>query len=209
MHYHSKGKKKLVIIIAKAVSNERSRSRSRDSLNKSNDGKVQVNNISPTPKLVLAEGRHKEKLSRNNKLLKSRSHSHNPKKMKLQDLEMKLISGLFTFEELKKNGTKMMEITYRTSIFYGEIKVLDDSRCHKEGKGILMYETGRVYEGNWKNNKREGLGFEKFENGNIYQGEFMLGRAHGRGVYVWENAETYDGEWYKGMRQGKGIWKGI
>ena len=48
--------------------------------------------------------------------------------MKLKDLEMKLISGLFTFEDLKKNGTKMMEITYRTAVFFGEIKEHEDSR---------------------------------------------------------------------------------
>lgn len=129
--------------------------------------------------------------------------------MKLDELENKLISGLFTFQELRKGGNKMMEITYRNSVYYGQIHELEDGRCHKEGKGVLLYDSGRVYEGNWKNNKREGLGFEKFENSNIYQGEFMMGKAHGRGVYVWENGETYDGEWYKGMRQGKGAWKGI
>ena len=84
--------------------------------------------ISPTPNNDLSGTKSRDKLSRNNKLTKSRSHSHNPKKMKLQDLEMKLMSGLFTFEELKKNGNKMMEITYRTSIYYGEIKELEDSR---------------------------------------------------------------------------------
>lgn len=144
--------------------------------------------------------------------------------MKLKDLETKLMSGLFSFETLKKEGYKMMEITYRNSIYYGQVKEFEDGRCHKEGKGILLYDNGRVYEGNWKNNKREGIGYERFQSsGNdgssqdlkdntdcdIYQGEYMMGRAHGRGVYVWQNGETYDGEWYKGMRQGKGIWKGI
>ncbi len=70
--------------------------------------------------------------------------------MRLKELETKLISGLFTFEEVKKEGCKMMEITYRNSIYYGQIKELEDGRCHKEGKGILLYDTSRVYEGNWK-----------------------------------------------------------
>lgn len=48
--------------------------------------------------------------------------------MKLQDLEMKLISGLFTFEELRKGGNKIMEITYRGSVYYGEVKELEDGR---------------------------------------------------------------------------------
>jgi hypothetical protein len=155
----------------------------------------------------MSQDRSSKRISRNY-MDKSRTGEHNPKKMKLEELETKLISGLFNFSELRKYGGKLMEITYRQSMYYGEVKELEEGRCHKDGKGVLMYDSGRVYEGNWRNNKREGLGFEKFENGNIYQGEFMLGRAHGRGVYVWENGETYDGEWYKGMRQGKGIWKG-
>ena len=70
--------------------------------------------------------------------------------MKLKDLETKLISGLFAFEDLKKEPAKMMEITYRNSIYYGQIEELEDGRCHKEGKGVLLYESQRVYEGNWK-----------------------------------------------------------
>lgn len=151
--------------------------------------------------------------------LKKENNIKLKKKMRLKDLETKLMSGLFSFEDLKKDGFKMMEITYRTSIFYGQVKEFEDGRCHKEGKGVLLYENGRVYEGNWKNNKREGVGYERFQSNSqeqtedaqdcdIYQGEYMMGRAHGRGVYIWSNGETYDGEWYKGMRQGKGIWKG-
>ena len=48
--------------------------------------------------------------------------------MKLQDLEKKLRSGLFTFDTLRKNGNKLMEITYRTSVYYGEVKEVDDGK---------------------------------------------------------------------------------
>jgi len=48
--------------------------------------------------------------------------------MKLKDLETKLISDLFTFEEIKKEGNKMMEITYRNSVYYGQIRELEDGR---------------------------------------------------------------------------------
>jgi hypothetical protein len=73
--------------------------------------------------------------------------------MKLEELETKLRSGLFTFEELRKNKTKLMEITYRTSKYYGEVKELESSKVHKHGKGVLLYHSGRVYEGSWYNNK--------------------------------------------------------
>ena len=43
-----------------------------------------------------------------------------------------------------------MEITYRNCVYYGEVKETSDNRCIKEGMGILIYDSGRVYEGSWK-----------------------------------------------------------
>jgi len=48
--------------------------------------------------------------------------------MRLQELETKLMSGLFTFEEIKKEENKMMEVTYRSSVYYGQIKELEGNR---------------------------------------------------------------------------------
>ena len=63
---------------------------------------------------------------------------------------------------------------YVDAIFFGEI--LETKR---NGKGLMKYKSGRVYEGDWVNDLRHGRGFEKYQNGNLYQGSFDTGKAHG------------------------------
>lgn len=64
----------------------------------------------------------------------------------------------------------------------------------------MVYNSGRIYEGDWVMDKREGRGYEFFINGNTYQGEFRNNKAHGKGVYSWKNGEVYDGEWVDGVK---------
>ena len=49
----------------------------------------------------------------------------------------------------------------------------------REGRGVITYNSTRVYEGHWTLDKRDGLGFERFSNGNIYEGEYSKGKVHG------------------------------
>ena len=37
----------------------------------------------------------------------------------------------------------------------------------REGKGIMIYQNGDIYEGHWKNNEKEGKGIMKYKNGEI------------------------------------------
>jgi len=46
-------------------------------------------------------------------------------------------------------------------------------------KGVLIYKSGWVYEGFFKNGWKEGRGFEYFPNGNMYKGFFSNDAAHG------------------------------
>ena len=32
----------------------------------------------------------------------------------------------------------------------------------------MVYESGRIFEGEWINDKRHGMGYEKYKNGNVY-----------------------------------------
>ncbi len=55
---------------------------------------------------------------------------------------------------------------FRDAIYIGEV----NEKNQRHGKGIMIYQNGRKYEGNWANDLREGRGFEKHNNGNIYTG---------------------------------------
>jgi hypothetical protein len=69
-------------------------------------------------------------------------------------------------EQLKK-GTNLKKKRYIDAIFYGE--VIERKR---QGKGIMKYKSGRVYEGDWSNDVRHGHGYERYQNGNVYTGQF-------------------------------------
>ena len=51
----------------------------------------------------------------------------------------------------------------------------------------MIYDNGRVYEGEWKNDIKEGKGYEKYSSGNIYLGQHVMGKPEGMGKYFWIN----------------------
>ena len=47
----------------------------------------------------------------------------------------------------------------------------------------MVYQGGRIYEGEWLNNKKHGNGFEIFENSDKFQGEYKFGKPNGFGIF--------------------------
>lgn len=81
-----------------------------------------------------------------------------------------MLSSEFIYDELL-GSDKFAVKQYRDSLYRGEL--IDRVR---EGKGVIVYNSGRVYEGEWSEDKRHGKGFEKFTNGNTYEGEYFQGK---------------------------------
>lgn len=78
-----------------------------------------------------------------------------------------------------------------------------------------MYTNGRVYEGEFENDRKHGKGYEKFQSESIYDGMYINGKPEGinsstpgYGKFVWGNGESYVGEWFNGMKHGQGKWSG-
>jgi len=94
---------------------------------------------------------------------------------------------------------------YKDSLYRG----LLDKGNKRTGKGVITYNSGRIFEGEWWDDKRHGLGFEIFHTGNSYEGEYVKGKVHGQGRYTWATGEFYDGEWVLGYKEGHGHWHGI
>ena len=88
--------------------------------------------------------------------------------------------------------------------------IIDDKR---EIKGVMIYNNGARYEGEWKDNKKNGKGifisshYLNCENkpGLKYEGEFFDDKFDGYGKVLYSNGDRYEGEWKNNKQYGKGI----
>ena len=110
-------------------------------------------------------------------------------------------SSLFDFDELKRSPLFTVK-RYKDALYLGQTK-----QGERHGRGVMLYDCGRLYEGFWQAGQRHGKGFELDSDGNKYEGDFRRGKAEGRGSYVWTSGDIYEGEWKGGRKHGRGIWK--
>ncbi|MEM3000944.1 MAG: hypothetical protein QXP41_01955 [Candidatus Nitrosocaldus sp.] len=77
----------------------------------------------------------------------------------------------------------------------------------KNGYGVYLYNSGMVYEGEWKNGRRDGKGILTYPDGTRYEGEWKNNRMHGFGTKTSPILRSYKyiGEWKEGHKYGKGI----
>ena len=108
--------------------------------------------------------------------------------LKASDVTYSPESPEFDFESLKASPYFKVKV-YPEAIYIGEIK-----GNKRNGKGIMKYNTSRIYEGDWADDFRSGKGYERFGS-NTYVGEFKKSKPWGKGVFKWNNGEVYDGEW--------------
>merc|ERR1711997_724368 len=123
-------------------------------------------------------------------------------------------------------------IRYEEGSYEGEI---NDNK-NPEGQGVFEYrgddDDGRLmYEGGWVNKKAEGFGVMRWQNGDRYEGDWKDGFRHGHGVYQckatggkytgnyendlksgdgtykYSNGDSFEGQWSEGLRHGHGVYK--
>jgi hypothetical protein len=73
-----------------------------------------------------------------------------------------------------------------------------------DGFGIFKFNTGEIYEGEYKNGIRNGKGKYTFLNGDIYDGDYKDGLRDGNGDYIYKNGNKFTGKWVKGIANGYG-----
>jgi hypothetical protein len=74
----------------------------------------------------------------------------------------------------------------------------------RHGHGLYLWEDGRIYEGGFCRNQRHGEGVYTFTDGDVYTGTFHLGKRSGHGKYTFSNGDSYVGEWLDGEYDGYG-----
>ena len=94
------------------------------------------------------------------------------------------------------------------------------------GKGTMVYSTGHIYTGGFKNGKRDGEGFMKlpgdrtlkgrfqdntisgtftYPDGRVFIGQWEFLERNGRGTLKYPDGRVYEGEFTSGLRNGKGV----
>ena len=74
-----------------------------------------------------------------------------------------------------------------------------------EGKGIMYWNNGDRYEGDWKNDKIEGKGIYYYNNGDRYEGDWKNGKREGKGIAYYNNGDREMGDYLNGKEIGKHV----
>ncbi|EMI67347.1 MORN repeat protein [Leptospira noguchii str. Bonito] len=81
------------------------------------------------------------------------------------------------------------------STYLGAAPGCKNGNC-KSGQGIYVYDTGEVYSGTFKNDKRHGFGKIQYKDGDLYSGYFQNDKKVGTGTYRFANGAVFSGRFY-------------
>jgi len=84
---------------------------------------------------------------------------------------------------------------------------IDENRI-PHGKGIMRFDNGNVFDGDWVHGVINGQGKMTYANGDIYIGEWANNMRNGKGTYTWVDNREYRGEYIDDMRYGEGTFMG-
>ena len=73
-----------------------------------------------------------------------------------------------------------------------------------EGFGIYRFANGRIYKGEWKDNKLHGYGEFSWVEGKKYYGFYKYDKKDGFGIYYWPGDKFLIGFWKEGKQEGVG-----
>jgi len=75
------------------------------------------------------------------------------------------------------------------------------------GRGVMRFNDGSVYEGEWKNSVMGGVGTCTYADGlTQYKGEWKNGKPDGGGCFIYSNGDRYNGAWKDGQMEGRGLY---
>jgi len=75
----------------------------------------------------------------------------------------------------------------------------------RHGNGVMKWDNGDVYEGEFKNDLIDGQCTYIWANGDMYEGECKNDKLDGQGTYWWPDGSVYRGGYKQGLKNGKGI----
>ena len=89
---------------------------------------------------------------------------------------------------------------FQDGVYKGQI----DKKGRKHGEGIIIWNDGSSYEGDFQKDLRHGTGFFTWKNGESYKGDYLNDIRTGSGIYRWNDGSFYEGSFLRGKRHGFG-----
>jgi hypothetical protein len=120
--------------------------------------------------------------------------------MNMAITDMKMSKFLFSGDTLKNDSMKVD--TYSNGKKYLYIGEMKDDRTI-EGRGVLVFEDGEIFMGNWKNNKLNEFGRAYYTNGDSYEGYYLNNSRHGQGCYYYQNGNREEAYFKHGKLDGE------
>ena len=77
---------------------------------------------------------------------------------------------------------------------------------HKSGHAKTVGKDAENYDGAVEDGKANGYGKWSSPKGDTYEGDFKAGRRNGKGVYAWKNGCRYVGDFVDGKQHGQGVY---
>ena len=96
-------------------------------------------------------------------------------------------------------GSIFIEKTFTNGTYKGYAK-----NGYPHGKGVMTYNNGTKYDGEFFENKINGKGKYTYANGDFYEGDFVNGIRTGKGKYIYATGNVYEGDFVNGKITGKG-----
>jgi hypothetical protein len=114
------------------------------------------------------------------------------------------------------DGTWSFQIGPTWMTYEGQFIVLDNSTSGsgseddnqsekrlKHGQGVMKWEDGREYRGQFQFDKMHGFGTMTWPSGARYVGQYCENRKGGIGKLSLPDGSSFEGNWYKGKRHGE------
>jgi len=86
-------------------------------------------------------------------------------------------------------------------VYDGDFK--DD---YKHGVGMLTWDDGRRYHGQFAHGRFSGNAVMSWPDGRRYFGQYAEDVKHGEGTFTWADGRRYQGQWRAGKRDGIGVY---
>jgi hypothetical protein len=126
------------------------------------------------------------------------------KKLKIRNWVSGMLICLSYFNISAQENSKVQEGQISSEADFPRVISSDCDPSLAKCSGIIVWDDGSSYVGEFEFGKIQGKGKLLFADGSSYEGEFKNETFYGYGTMIYEDGSKYIGDWVLGYREGEG-----